>query len=269
MSAEEALPRCGDTVKHKPTGENWFVAFADPDTKYLAPAGWPDSRAELSDCEMVRRCSDLEHIAAVAQWEAVENDTRRGPVLRLYGHVLPLKATESAIPIVFDTATDISEVERRIEAYVAGPAAPHTRAFAPTSHAGVVEERNRLRLCVITQARMLACWAPECFPTFPDGKVHFARALMESAAKEMTEALGVPYPVEADEPAANPVAGTIDLLKRIEHTLTLLNGTYATDIDADARTSLPSRTPIIWQVDVIQELEAISALLGQLRTIPA
>lgn len=261
MNAEEALPRCGDTVKHMPTGEIWLVAFADPDTKYLAPAGWPDSRAELSDCEIVRRCSDLEHVAAVTQWETVENDTRRGSVLRLYGHALPVLAKESAIPIVFDTAVDLAEVEHRIEAYVAGPA-PRILPLAPKTHAGVVEERNRLRRCLVTQARMLACWAPECFPTLPNGKVHFARALMESAAKEMTDTLDVPYPIEDEQPEANPVSGMIGLLKRVEHTLTLLNGVYARDTD------LPG--PLAeWQVDVAAELVEISAALASLRSIPA
>ena len=37
-------------------------------------------------------------------------------------------------------------------------------------------------------AIMLERWAPECFPAGEDGKVHFARALMESAAEEIRKA---------------------------------------------------------------------------------
>jgi hypothetical protein len=108
---------------------------------------------------------------------------------------------------------------------------------------------------------MLACWGPECFPSAPGEQVHFARALMESAAKEMAEAVGVPYPVEDEVPAVNPVAGVIDLLKQIENTLTTLNGVFAVDIEA--------QSTMHWQVDVAAEIEGIGALLRSMQEIPA
>ena len=80
----DLLPRCGDVVFHKPSGETWLVAYAEGD--HLAWAGWPDGRATLADCEVIRRCTDAEHAEAVAAWRRLQApDTRRGIVLRLYG----------------------------------------------------------------------------------------------------------------------------------------------------------------------------------------
>lgn len=79
-----ALPRCGDHVLHRPTGEKWVVAWAEGDD--LAPAGWPNSIACVADCEVTHRCTDDTHRAEVARWQASGGgDSRRGRVLRLYG----------------------------------------------------------------------------------------------------------------------------------------------------------------------------------------
>lgn len=56
-------PRCGDTIKHIPSNENWVVAWADGNT--VAPFGWPSSRANLIDCKLARQCSDREHVKLV------------------------------------------------------------------------------------------------------------------------------------------------------------------------------------------------------------
>lgn len=58
--ANEMPPRAGDHVLHHPTGETWVVAYVDGD--YLAWCGWPEGEANLSDCTIVKRCSDDEHI---------------------------------------------------------------------------------------------------------------------------------------------------------------------------------------------------------------
>lgn len=52
--------RAGDRVLHKPSGETWVVAYVDGD--YLAWCGWPEGEAKVSDCTLVKRCSDDEHI---------------------------------------------------------------------------------------------------------------------------------------------------------------------------------------------------------------
>ncbi len=61
-------PRCGDTVHHRPTGDTWIVAYADPSRDELSWFGWPDGAAKLSDCDVVERCTAAEHAAAVSQW---------------------------------------------------------------------------------------------------------------------------------------------------------------------------------------------------------
>ena len=57
--------RCGDTVLHKPSGEEWLVAYVDGDD--LAWCGWPDGVARKSDCELVRSCTDAEHVARLKE----------------------------------------------------------------------------------------------------------------------------------------------------------------------------------------------------------
>jgi hypothetical protein len=89
-SQESVVPRCGDTVRHGPTGDLWEVAYAHGDS--LAWCGWPDGRARLGDCEIVTRCTDEEHLAAVSRWLDREHradergchDSRVGWVRRLY-----------------------------------------------------------------------------------------------------------------------------------------------------------------------------------------
>lgn len=89
MSPAPALPRCGDTVRHRPTGETWLVAFAHRNE--IAWCGWPDGRAHLSDCEVIERCSDEGHAKAVAMWlddrhvdDRGQIDTRVAMVRHLY-----------------------------------------------------------------------------------------------------------------------------------------------------------------------------------------
>lgn len=138
------------------------------------------------------------------------------------------------------------------------PVADFRTILAPNTPAGVVKDRNALRRCLITHARMLACWGPECFPSAPGSQIHFARALMESAAQEMAEAAGAPYPVPDTDPANNPIAGAIALLARIEHTLTSLNGVHTLDTEKPG-------TIVLGQVDVAVDLVDIGALLSALR----
>ena len=53
--------RCGDHVYHRPTGEDWLVAYVDGN--YLAPCGWPPGEAKVADCTVVYRCTDEEHVS--------------------------------------------------------------------------------------------------------------------------------------------------------------------------------------------------------------
>lgn len=79
------LPRCGDHVLHRPSGETWVVAWAE--SGRLAWAGWPDGIAALIDCEITYHATDDEHRKAVNMWRdlSIESDSRPSRVLRLYG----------------------------------------------------------------------------------------------------------------------------------------------------------------------------------------
>lgn len=52
--------RTGDTVFHRPSGETWILAWADPETDDVQPCGWPLSLARMSDCDLVRAATDAE-----------------------------------------------------------------------------------------------------------------------------------------------------------------------------------------------------------------
>lgn len=51
--------RAGDRVKHGPTGETWVLATDEEDHKVFA-CGWPETRAEVSDCTVVTMATDDE-----------------------------------------------------------------------------------------------------------------------------------------------------------------------------------------------------------------
>lgn len=86
MASDAAPFRCGDHVLHRPSGEEWLVAYCEGDD--LAWTGWPDGRARTADCDLVRRATDEEHLAAVAEWfrhdDRPSGDTRRPVIAHLY-----------------------------------------------------------------------------------------------------------------------------------------------------------------------------------------
>jgi hypothetical protein len=46
----------GDHVRHKPSGEEWILKRAREG--YVEPAGWPPSRAQAEDCELIESVED-------------------------------------------------------------------------------------------------------------------------------------------------------------------------------------------------------------------
>ena len=52
--------RAGDTVLHKPSGEKLSVAYVEDGR--LVPRGWPLTYADAADCELIKSCSDDEHV---------------------------------------------------------------------------------------------------------------------------------------------------------------------------------------------------------------
>ncbi len=51
--------KTGDTVKHIPTGETWLVAFCE-EGRGLSPCGWPETLADIKDCELVESATEKE-----------------------------------------------------------------------------------------------------------------------------------------------------------------------------------------------------------------
>jgi len=61
--------KTGDTVKHKPTGETWTVAFVEG--AELSWCGWPFGYARIADCDLISECSDEE---SEATWRHLAKD---------------------------------------------------------------------------------------------------------------------------------------------------------------------------------------------------
>lgn len=83
--AETHNIRCGDIVWHAPSGEEWVVAWADPETDELSWCGWPNGVARLSDCTLAKAATDGESRATLLAVLRSE-DSRASRALRLYGH---------------------------------------------------------------------------------------------------------------------------------------------------------------------------------------
>jgi hypothetical protein len=65
--------RTGDHVLHRPSGETWVLAYADHEAGFLCACGWPESEANMDDCELV-------YVAQKADYEdlLVRLEDRRG-----------------------------------------------------------------------------------------------------------------------------------------------------------------------------------------------
>lgn len=75
----------GDVVLHRPSGEQWTVAYADPARNDLGWFGWPEGIARLSDCELVEKATPEQRAQSIAAWAGKHgNDHRHGAVRRLY-----------------------------------------------------------------------------------------------------------------------------------------------------------------------------------------
>lgn len=69
--------RAGDVVRHKPSGEEWVVAAISPRGPWLYPAGWPESRASIQECEMVKPATDAENVRMLLKAASSPSDTSR------------------------------------------------------------------------------------------------------------------------------------------------------------------------------------------------
>lgn len=60
----------GDTVKHFPSGEDWFLLGVDTTRNLVCAAGWPPSMGYVSDCTLVEKGS------GISEQERKYRDTR-------------------------------------------------------------------------------------------------------------------------------------------------------------------------------------------------
>ena len=68
--------RAGDTVKHKPTGEEWVLAN-DQHGDHVSWCGWPEGLAQATDCEIVKRASDKERHERLLSWANQQGNDHR------------------------------------------------------------------------------------------------------------------------------------------------------------------------------------------------
>lgn len=75
--------RAGDAVLHRPSGERWLVAAVN-DQGDLYCAGWPCTRAEVADCDLVEATSEERHLEMVFACARIrDSDPRRSCSLQL------------------------------------------------------------------------------------------------------------------------------------------------------------------------------------------
>lgn len=74
---------CGDTVRHRPSGEEWLVAAADVQADDLMWCGWPEGMARASDCDVTKRASPEEQ----RKLHSELTGSRRRMADRVYGPI--------------------------------------------------------------------------------------------------------------------------------------------------------------------------------------
>lgn len=67
--------RTGDIVLHKPSGEEWLVAFCKDGE--VCPCGWPLGYAKASDCEIVKKATDDESVKLLHELADMKADDPR------------------------------------------------------------------------------------------------------------------------------------------------------------------------------------------------
>lgn len=59
--------RAGDHVHHRPSGEEWVVAYQDGE--HVGWCGWPAGEALAADCDLILAVTDTEHLAILRRLE--------------------------------------------------------------------------------------------------------------------------------------------------------------------------------------------------------
>jgi len=64
-----------DVVLHRPTNEQWVVAFVHDD--HLTCCGWPESSAPISDCVLVQKATPEQRFNLIQDMAAMSGLDRR------------------------------------------------------------------------------------------------------------------------------------------------------------------------------------------------
>ncbi len=164
---------------------------------FLAGASWQREQSALSESER-KECADaLEGIAHFA-WEEIPDIN--GEPSGFLKH-----------PPHEDDAAPSPAPEQRVETLE--EAKPLWRIDPNRIKLEAVGDDDSPAEIVERNCRMLETWAPECFPAGPDGKVHLARAFMESAAKELRQL--IPALSALPHPAPDSVSVSREWLERL------------------------------------------------------
>lgn len=79
--AEKAMDiDTGDTVLHRPTGEEWLVAGVE--NGRLMWYGWPPGTADVADCELIRKATTTERDKLLHELADMRNDDKRRRLAR-------------------------------------------------------------------------------------------------------------------------------------------------------------------------------------------
>lgn len=77
-------------MRHRPSGEEWVVAYQDGE--YMAWCGWPEGEARAADCEVIRTATDAEHLALLLS--LTTGTDKRARLARAALEALPAPAWE-------------------------------------------------------------------------------------------------------------------------------------------------------------------------------
>ncbi len=71
----------GDHVRHRPSGEQWRLA-CDEEDRRVYPAGYPETRAEASDCDLATAATHAQRIAMLREVADGRGDGYRSAIAK-------------------------------------------------------------------------------------------------------------------------------------------------------------------------------------------
>ena len=66
--------KAGDTIRHVPSREKWTVAARQGE--YIICCGWPETMAPITDCDLIRSCTEEEEVKQLRETANIRGQTR-------------------------------------------------------------------------------------------------------------------------------------------------------------------------------------------------